>query len=345
MVMLDRLRQVMRNAANPDSPFGGCLVYGKDDFLYTYLDRGLRLLVERGRTLERYDCGQVPFRDFLVTAAAPSFFAADKIVHLENFSAWSRKEHEKFIAWLERDAAPGPVSWIFISSRKLTGNRFPLTSLKKLLTVIKSDRPRRPAEAARLLAPRLRKLQVEVAPRILEELVELHDNDLLMVEQELEKMSLYVGPGGCIDQAVVELLGVDGGSGNIFKFCDALSEGRTVAALEILHAILRARVEALLIIALVARQYRLLLRAADPACRKLSAEALARELKVQPFVARKLKQQVAGRPPRQWSRVFARLSQVDKQLKSSKLPPAIILEQLVMDLSCDHHRQRDGGQR
>lgn len=191
----------------------------------------------------------------------------------------------------------------------------------------------------RLLTRRLQGLEVEVAPRVLEELLLLHDGNLPVVERELEKMALYVGPGGRIDQAVVERLGVDGGSGNIFKFCDALSERRTVAALEILHAILRARVEGLRVLAMVARQYRLLVRAAIPENRRLSAEALARALKVQPFVARKLKRQVSGWGVSELVKAFALFSRVDRQLKSSRLPNEIILEHLVLELTSNHRRK------
>jgi DNA polymerase-3 subunit delta len=330
--MLDRLRQILRQAADPDSPFGGCLVYGGEDFLHDYLGRGLQSLVERGRTLEKYDCGQTSFEDFLVTAAAPSFFATDKIVYLTNLSAWKRAEQEQLIAWLKGQAASSPVSQLFISGRKLVGNRFPISSLKKLLPVLKSARPR-PSDTVRLLAGRLRRLEVKAASRVLEELVYQHDNNLPLVERELEKMALFVGPGGCIDHRVVELLGA-GGSTNIFKFCDALGEGRTVAALEALDALLKARAEGLMILAMAARQYRLLARAARPDPRRLSAAEMARALHVQPFVVRKLRQQLRSRKEWDWAAIFTLLSRADQQFKSSgKPPPAIILENLVLRLA------------
>lgn len=330
--MLDRLRQILRQAADPASPFGGCLVYGQDDFLHDSLNRGLQSLVERGRTLEKYDCSQISFEDFLVTAAAPSFFASEKIVLLLNFSSWNRSEQEKLLAWLKDSASSSPVAQLFITSRKLAGNRFPVSSLKKLLPVFKSAKPK-PAELSRLAARYLQRLEVKAVPRVLEELVRLHDGNLALVERELEKMALYVGPGGTIDSRVVERLGVDGGSGNIFKFCDALCEGRTVVALEILGALVRARVEALVILAMVARQYRLLARAASPENRRLVEGDLARALKVQPFVARKLKQQLRGRNNRGWSAIFTLISWADRQLKFSKLPPAVVLEDLVLRLA------------
>jgi DNA polymerase-3 subunit delta len=333
--MLKELYQALKEAENPATPFQGCLIYGEDPLFYDHLGRGLRALSARGRTLETFDCAGGSFQDFLVSAAAPSFFASHKIVHLLKLPAWNRSEQERLLAWLKEDAASGPVDYLFVEGRKLIGNRFPVTSLKKHLKCLKSGRLR-PREAVAWLRSRLKRLEAQASDDILYELVALHEGNLSLIEGELEKLALYVGPGGRIDRRVVERVGADSGGGNIFKFCDFLGLGQPVPALEILDRLQQNRVKGVSILGLVARQYRLLCRLREceisPRPDRTQERRLAKELGVQDFVVRNLLPQLEGIDRSFFARAFAILSRVDRALKGSGIPEEILLSQMVLNL-------------
>ena len=331
--MLKSLEKALHEAADRNAPFGCCLLYGEERYPHEFLGRGLTRLVKQGHTLEVYDCSQVTFQDFLVTAAAPSLFAQRKIVHLLNLDSYQKAEHEKLLAWMESLVESSPITYLFLSSFKLNGRSILVSRLKKKkFIVVKSDKLR-PAEVSQRLRKRAQAADIVVDMRALEALVHLHEANIPLLDREFEKMMLYVGPGGRIDQAVVDLLGVDGGGGNIFAFGDAVCEGRVVAALIILDALQRARTEALVIVAMVARQYRLLSRAASPEYRGAAAATLAKALKVPPFVAKKLVNQAKRLRPPAYAAAFAILRDTDLAIKTSRLPKAIILERMVLKLA------------
>ncbi len=330
--MLKLLRQAFAAAAAATDPFGSCLVYGKDAYLHEQLARGLKTLGSQGHTLEIYDCAKLPFQDFIVTVAAPSLFASRKIVHLCNLDAYREADCRKLIAWIDEEAVGSSIGYLFLSSYKFVGNRFPVTTLKKKILTIKSDKPKK-HEVVAFLRQRLARLEVRPVAGVLEQLVELHDANLSLLECEIEKLGLYVGPGGRLDKKVVERLGVDGGGSNIFKFCDALGERKVVVALQHLDALFRARTEPLLILAMVARQYRLICRAATLKKGKTSPEQLAKDLKVMPFVAGKLINQSRGVDAGVCAAAFAVIHEVDMGIKSSRLPLPVLFQEMVFKLT------------
>ena len=331
--MLKSLEKALYEAADSNTPFGCCLLYGEERYPHQFLNQGLARLVKLGHTLEVYDCSQVTFQDFLVTATAPSLFAQHKIVHLLNLDSYKKAEYEKLLAWIESMTESSLLTYIFLSTFKLDGRSILVSRLKKKFIVVKSDKLR-PAEVVQRLCRRAQAVDIIVDMRALEALVHLHEANLPLLEQEFEKMMLYVGAGGRIDQAVLDLLGVDGGGGNIFAFGDAICEGRAVTALLILEGLQRARTEALIIVAMVARQYRLLSRAASSEYHGASAATLAKALKVPPFVAKKLVNQAKRLRPPAYALAFAILRDTDLAIKTSRLPKSIILERMVLKLSC-----------
>lgn len=331
--MLKLLERALHEAAGSNSYFGCCLLYGEERFPHQFLNRGLDWLIEQGHTLEVYDCSQITFQDFLVTAAAPSLFSQNKIVHLLNLDSYQKGEHEKLLEWLESQVESSSITYLFLSSFKLNGRSILVSRLKKKKFIVVKSEKLRPADVTQRLLKRAQTAKVMVDKRVLEALVHLHEANIPLLDREFEKMMLYVGPGGRIDQAVVDLLGVDGGGGNIFAFGDAVCEGRVVVALNILDGLQRARTEALVIVAMLARQYRLLSRAASAEYRGVSSSTLASALKVPQFVAKKLVNQAKRLQPQALTAAFAILRDADLAIKTSKLPKTIILERMVLKLS------------
>ena len=338
--MLNTLEQALRQAADINAPFGCCLLYGGERYPYEFLHRGLTHLVKLGHTLEVYDAAVVTLPEFMTSISAASLFAQQKIVHLKNPHVYQKKDLEKLLEWfgkqLNHDSGSGLVTYLFLSSVKLDGRSILVSRLKKLkFSVIKCAKLK-PYEVAERLKRRIQAAKVTASDRVIDTLIHLHEANLTLLEQELEKMVLYVGPGGRIDEKVADLLGIDGGGGNVFTFGDALSEGRFVDAMLILDILLRARTEALLIIAMIARQFRFLSRTASPENVRSSASDLAKSLKVPPFVAKKLVRQARRLSLQSYAEIFTILHSADIALKSSRLPKKIVLESVVLQIANLH---------
>ncbi len=338
--MFNILEQALCQAADINAPFGCCLLYGEERYPYEFLQRGLGRLLKLGHTLEVYDAATVTLAELLAAVSAASLFAQQKIVHLKNPHVYQKKDLEKLLAWLEKqsgaDSGSGIVTYLFMSSSKLDGRSILVSRLKKMAFQVVKSGKLKPFEVAGRLKKRAQAAKVAIDDRVIDSLVHLHEANLTLLEQELEKMVVYVGPGGRIDQKVVDHLGIDGGGGNVFTFGDALSEGRFVDALLILDILLRARTEALLIIAMIARQFRLLSRTASAEHARSSAADLAKSLKVPSFVAKKLVRQARRLSLSGYIEVFNILHNADIALKSSRLPKKIVLERVVLQIANLH---------
>lgn len=335
--MLDTLVQSLRAAAAAEPPFGCCLLYGEERYPYEFLNRGLTRLVELDHTIETYDAASITLPEFLASVSAPSLFARRKIVHLKNSHNYQKKDLEKLLKWLETQTVLDPesvvVTYLFMSASGLDGRSRLVSRLKKnKFKVVKSDKLK-PYEVEGRLKKRVQAADIAIDGQVLNALVHLHEANLTLLEQEVDKMMLYVGPKGCIDHKVVDLLGIDGGGGNVFTFGDALSEGRLVDALIILDILKRARTESILIIAMISRQFRLLSRIGSPEVSRLSPADMAKVLKVPNFVVKKLVRQVKRWSAPGCAEVLTVLHDADIALKSSQLPKEIILERVVLKIA------------
>ena len=335
--MLNTLERALRMAADVNASFGCCLLYGEERYPYEFLGRGLAHLIELGHTLEVYDAASITVPEFLASISSASLFSQQKVVHLKNPHLYQKKDLEKLLEWLKKQsdsgAEPGIVTYFFMTAIKLDGRSILVSRLKKWKFQVVKSAKLRPQEVAGRLKKRVQAAKVTVDDRVLDALVHLHEANLTLLERELEKMMLYVGPGGRIDRKVADLLGIDGGGGNVFTFGDALSEGRFGDALVILDVLQRARTEAPLIIAMIARQFRLLSRTASPEYVGASSTDLAKALKVPPFVAQKLIRQAGRLSAHGYAAVFTILHNADIAIKTSSLPKRVVLEGVVLKIA------------
>lgn len=140
---------------------------------------------------------------------------------------------------------------------------------------------------------------ITLEPGAVELLLERAGEDTVNVEQELKKLAAYAPPGARISKEEASRLIASGrsspGQYAIFNFLDALAEGRTSRALGELDGLLRAGEPPLVVLSMIARQFRLLYGAF--AFRGESPEYVASALGLKSvFPAKKALAQVAGWP-------------------------------------------------
>ncbi|MBN2232313.1 MAG: DNA polymerase III subunit delta [Deltaproteobacteria bacterium] len=331
--MLDNLRSCIRRADDAEGAFGCCLLYGDESFPLSLLEESLSARMRKNDwlTVERYDVSQQRLDEVLPLFDAPSLFAPRKIVVLTHLEALRKSDGELLAAWLtEHGAADGPFLFLSAAARFDARQRLYKT-LKKLGSVIFTDKLG-PADRRQLVAREAQRCEVACAAEVVDQLLHYYDNHLQLIAREIDKLSLYVGPGGIIDEETVNLLGCGVLAANIFVLTDEVGTGALLPALSSLHRLLETRTAALLVVAMLARHYRLLARTFSHRARKESRQTLAGAIEVPPFVADKLWRQVEGFSSRRLAGSFALLSAADRRLKSSAAPDKIVLEHLVMHL-------------
>lgn len=138
-----------------------------------------------------------------------------------------------------------------------------------------------------------------------------------LAAQEITKLLTYVDGKRAVEAEDVDLLCAPVGQGNIFDLVDAAAEGRTADALRELQILLEFQ-EALLVFAMLIRQYRLLLQAREILDEGGGAADIAREMVQRDFVANKLARQARRFSMQDLKSIYHRLLQLDEESKSGQ---------------------------
>jgi DNA polymerase-3 subunit delta len=175
--------------------------------------------------------------------------------------------------------------------------------------------------------------------------------DMAMLAQELEKLCLYVGDRGAINEDDVRLVFRDMAESWIFDFTGALSTRQLARALPLLRGLFAQGEPPLRLLAMIARELRLLLVAReclDTTLRgqwradlqfnvfqsrvlpHLDAATLEAFGKAHPFVLYRRLQDAGRIEARALRAALVQLSDLDRSLKSSRSDPALLMEAFVI---------------
>jgi len=175
--------------------------------------------------------------------------------------------------------------------------------------------------------------------------------DVAMLAMELEKLCLYAGDQPSISEEDVRQVFRDMGESWIFDFTAALASRQLAPALPLLRGLLEQGEPPLRLLAMIARELRLLLVAReclDDSLRGkwrgnlpfnvfqtrllplLDADTRQAFGNAHPFVVYKRLQDAARMDTRALCEALVRLSDLDAQLKSSRSDPALLLEAFVI---------------
>lgn len=154
--------------------------------------------------------------------------------------------------------------------------------------------------------------------------------DRRALERELEKLALYVGEGGQVTMAAVRELVPFADESRIFELVDAIGARNARPAIRAWRNLLRARDEPPRMLAMIARQFRMLIHAREMGSRP--AFQLAQALGVPPPVAGDLARHARAWPPGALEAVLGRLVELDRESKTGGPEVKSALEALVAEL-------------
>lgn len=157
-------------------------------------------------------------------------------------------------------------------------------------------------------------------------------NDLRQLDQELKKVRGFLGPGREVSQEVLENLSQHTRQYSVFDLVDSLSQKKLDQALKRLDVLLREGEEPLKILALIARQVRLLWQVKLAKTEGKSLSWMEKEWGIPEKHLKNLQEQEKNFSLECLKKAFTRLSETDMALKSNLHTPQIVLESLILDL-------------
>ena len=291
--------------------------------------RGVERL-RKGRATDSYDAAEISPEAVVSACNSPSLFGDGAFVVLNNLDAWNAAQKAKILAYL---GDPAPDSDLVMLGAKLGVREKLLGAVKGSGEVHDFKQPIGKA-LAKWAASHAKKSGLDLPESVAEELVLRCSDDKTRVMGEVEKLALYTEGTATLED--VEALVAPDLQSNIFKFVDAVGAGDRKQALGLLEALLGAGEPPLRILYMIRRQFRLLARAKTLVDEGVSRPEMASQLKVPPFVARKLEDAVRNTSEQNLECAIALVFDLERGLKGgSDLADELQVELAVMGLSDD----------
>ena len=164
-------------------------------------------------------------------------------------------------------------------------------------------------------------------------LIDAVGNDLPAIDDALERLSLFVGQGRAIDLAAVETCVARVRVESIWALVDAVGLRDRRTALRAAASLLADREPPLRILAMVARQLRMVARMQSALDDGAPPQEAARIAGAPPFKARDMATAARRFEPSLLARAFGVLAEADIDLKGSRKPPEIVLEGAILSLT------------
>ena len=171
-----------------------------------------------------------------------------------------------------------------------------------------------------------------ISPRAVRPLIETAGDDLWVLANEIDKLSLYA-KGRRIEEADVQRVTSSAREANIFAMVDAIAEKRLPAAMRLLHQLLSEGTPPTHLLTMMARQVRLMVQAKELGRQRLSPEEKREQLGLSwNFPIDKLLSQSADHSKERLLAIYDKILETDLAIKTGKWQDELALDLLVVEV-------------
>ncbi|WP_282941434.1 DNA polymerase III subunit delta [Paenibacillus sp. RC67] len=170
------------------------------------------------------------------------------------------------------------------------------------------------------------------APGVAEQFILYTGTSLQALSSELEKCALFVGRGGMLTEDALEQLVTRSIEQNIFILIEHIVQLQLEKAFTMLSELIRRKEEPIKIMALIARQFRIMFQVKDLQQQGYSQQQMATQLGLHPYAVKIASGQSNRFELKQLANILNQLSDLDYQMKSGKIDKVLGLEMFLLKL-------------
>jgi DNA polymerase III subunit delta len=299
-----------------------------------------------GGDVVRFDLEEVPIQTLVHEAETFPFLGGRRLIIGKNamFLTTGKEKSgihhqiDVLLAYLENPFIEN-ILLLIAPSDKLDKRKKVVKALEKQARTLSFPPLSRP-HLLRWIERKCTQLGVEIQPQTAEELIRLVGHSLHLLHQECVKLATYVGPNGPITSAVVAELVPRTLEQDVFQLMDRLACRQIDEALQIWCDLLVQREEPIRILALIIRQFRLLLQVKILSQQGLPEKEIATQLHIHPYPVK-----LALKQGKMWAEstlrsLLAKAIQADQGMKSGKMDKILAVERLLCDVSLSEKGQQ-----
>ncbi|MCK4846367.1 MAG: DNA polymerase III subunit delta [Deltaproteobacteria bacterium] len=319
--------------------------YGADTFLLEEAIEKIksRLLTGGFKSMNYETFNSANLKPEAVVMAAETLpaFAERRVIVVKGFGKLKDVERKKFMPYLEN---PSPSTCLILISDEEYINLKKATVFTKFMNKKGYLREFKALSAGALnkwVVDYVKKAGKNISMAVVEMLVALIGGKLKDIKGELDKLTLFVGTNDAITEADVEMCVTGVSDDNAFDLAGAIGVKDTGSALKVLLNIKGE--EPLKVLGALTWQFRLLVKvkdAVDGGARR--PFDIAKAAKISPYNIERHVSLCRNFSTGELMDVMVRLGELDKSLKSSRLPGDMQMTSLVLDL-CKKRQVRRAG--
>ena len=225
---------------------------------------------------------------------------------------------------------PESTDLVLVEGRLTPSNPL-LSAIRAAVTTRTFPRPS-PRELRQWIDKRAVAEGVAIEPRAIDTLASTIGGDLRVIAGELQKLSLY-RRGQEIRQQDVEALVSYTREANIFAAVDAMLEGRPAVAIGLVNQLLQAGRPPGYVLAMMARQVRLLILAKDLKARSVPPAEHGKRLGLAGYPLRKTMEQEGRFSAPRLVHIHRKLLDADSSIKTGRLGEELVLDVLMAEVA------------
>ncbi|MDA3130761.1 DNA polymerase III subunit delta [Aliibacillus thermotolerans] len=318
------------------------LLYGKEDFLIKdSVDKIVSTLLteeEKDFNYSIYDMKEVPIQVAVEEGETLPFFGERRVIFLKNcYFLTTVKEKEKVehdLSTFEKyiqSPAEETVMIVSVGHEKLDERKKIVKQLKKNGVFLEANAFQE-KELRQWIDNFEREISLQLEEKAKNKLVQLTGRNMMTLTSELNKLSLYGEEGGVITEADIEELVPRTLEDNIFELVDSVVRGKAERAMDIFYDLIKQKEEPIKIVALLARQFRIILQASYLHKKGYTQKQIASQIKVHPYAVKMALAQGKRFDERQLTNILQTLATVDYDMKTGKMEKQLRLELCLLEL-------------
>lgn len=295
--------------------------------------------------LQKFDGDTVSLNQLQTAYEALPMMAERKAVVVKdwNFERLSKNDFDGLLEML-KNPNPSTVLILYITSEAIDAKRG--AKFKKLSDVAAKQgvvcefalKDKQTLKKA--IISRCNKAKVTITPAVCEKLIDLCGSRFSVLMNEVDKLIQYADGGEITAQSVKDLC-IESVENTAFDLSNAILEGRYDRAFSILHRLFYLRVEPVMIMGALSMSFIDLYRIKTAQVIGLSSDDVIRDFQYRSkYRVTKLYRDVSKFSAEQIRGCLGSLEQADRLLKSSRMEPKTVMEQMLGEMVCQRMEQK-----
>lgn len=315
------------------------LLMGEEGYFIEETIRRLRDRLSSEGELEEmtFDLEEVPVEAVIEEADTFPFFSERKLILAKNASFLKAADKNKvkieqnlkaLERWLEHPSETAIT--VFIAPYEKLDERKKITKLMKENSVVAEGKTLQEHDLIQWVVSEAAKREKTISKELASKLIEITGFDMIRLQAEIEKMSLYLGNEQEITAAIIDDMVARTLEQDAFKMLNAYLTGDTKTALSVYHDLIRQKEEPIMLTSLLASQIRLMHHVFFLKKKGYHQQQIAKQLKVHPYRVKLMLESTLRIDENKLIAVMKKLAEADLKLKTVSGNRERILELILM---------------